>query len=444
MDIVITMKWTVRIEGDRASVEEIVRAVDQRLDEAKSAMARVVVETYQEQILQTLCSGNRPSAKKGWAVHPVKRQPGRACGHRSFRRAGSWSRDRQVRTTGGTVRFRPALIECRRCGKRLTPILEGLGLRAHQTGTWLHRRAVIEASLDSSYRRAVAAGGLSVSKSTAQRWAQTVELPVPRSVSAAFTGADGIKFKGQGGRRGEVRLVAQMSRDGRMTPLGVWAGTAWKQIARQVRRRQVRRASQFLSDGEPAIERWLGPLGRRCGRCLWHLQRDSRYVLWADHAGREDRRRIRRRLRRIVSLSPAVPEGEPIRPAHRRQLRRQIDAAHQDLDTMRKELIAQGYVKTAGYLARAQGKLFSHLELWLQTGRLGLKTTSWIESMMAAVALRLKKVGWNWSDAGAARISRMVLWRRYVPTAWRQYWHQKTPQQGRCRIQLVTCERKAA
>jgi hypothetical protein len=241
-----------------------------------------------------------------------------------------------------------------------------------------------------------------------------------------------------------VRVVAQSSPDGQITPLGVWAGTSWQQIAGQMQRRQFRRASQFLSDGELGIERWLGPLGRRCGRCLWHLQRDSRYVLWADHAGAADRREIRRRLQEIVRLEPPVAAGEPIRPAHRRQLRQQIAAAHQSLDVMRAELTAQGYIKTTQYLARAQDKLFSHLELWLQTGRRGLKTTSWLESMMSPVARRLKKVGWNWSDAGAAQMSRMVLWHRYVPRAWRRYWHPKTNRSGCCRMRLVTCEQRTA
>jgi hypothetical protein len=444
MDMVITLKWHVRIEGDRAHAEEIVRAVEQRLDEAKSSVSQQVLEAYQEQMVQTLCHASGPSAKGGLGRHATKAQPQRACRAHSFRRAGFWSRDRHVHTTSGIVRFRPALIECRRCGKRLTPILDGLGLAAHQRSTQQRRRIVIEATLDHSYRRAVASAGLWVSKSTAHRWAWQVEMPVHRGTAVAFVGADGMKFKRRGGTRGEVRLVAEMGRDGRRVPLDVWAGTAWKQIARQVKRRRFRRASQFISDGEPAIERWLSSLGRRCGRCLWHLQRDSRYVLWADHASDEDRRQIRRRLKQIVNIAPAVREGAAIRPRDRRRLRQQIRAARQSLRRLQEDLIAKGYVKTAGYLARAQDKLFSHLELWLTTGRLGLKTTSWMESMICHLARRLKKVGWNWSDQGAARMGRMVLWRRYVPTAWRQYWHERTNLQGRCRMQLVTCERQAA
>lgn len=289
MDIVITLQWQVRIEGDRASAEEIVQAVEQRLEEAKNAVSQKVLKAYQEQIIQTLCSASGRSAPQGLGRHSVKTQPQRACGARSFRRAG-----------------------------------------------------------------------------------------------------------------------------------------------------------QFISDGELAIERWLGSLGRRCGRCLWHLQRDSRYVLWADHAGGEDRRQIRRRLQEIVDLEPAVRAGAPIRPRDRQRLRRQLAAAHQNLRGLREERSVKGYVQTAGYLTRAQDKLFSHLELWLATGRLGLKTTSWIESMMRPLAQRLKKVGWNWSDAGAAQMGRLVLWRQYVPAEWQQYWHSRTNPPGRCRIRLVTCQREAA
>lgn len=444
MDIVITLRWQVRVEGDRASAEEIVQAVEQRLEEAKSVVSQEVLNAYQEQIVRILCSTRGLSGPPGLGRHAVKTQPHRICGARSFRRAGYWSRDRQVQTTRGIVRFRPALLECRRCGKRLTPVLAGLSLGGHQRSTQQRQRDVVEATLDHSYRRAAAAGARAVSKSTAHRWAAQVEMPVRRGIAAPFLGADGMKFQRRGGTRGEVRVVAQMSRDGRCMPLGVWAATPWKQIARQVQRRQFRRAGQFISDGELAIERWLGPLGRRCGRCLWHLQRDSRYVLWADHAGGEDRRQIRRRLREIVALEPPVRAGAPLRPPDRQRLRRQLATAHQNLRRLREDLHAKGYVQTAGYLARAQDKLFSHLELWLATGRLGLKTTSWLESMMSPLAQRLKKVGWNWSDPGAAQMGRLVLWHRYAPTAWHQYWQQRSDLQGRCRIRLVTCKRQAA
>jgi hypothetical protein len=440
----ITLQWKIKIEGDRANADEIARTVDQRLNEAKSPVGQAVLEAYQAQIVQTLCSPSGLVAKKGLGGHEVKGQPSRSCPYRSFRKAGFWTEDRHLRTTGRTLQFRPALVECRSCHKRLTPILEALALPAHQTGTGQRRRTVIEAVLGTSYRRAVEASGLGVSKSTAHRWASGIELPVRPGVGLPFLGADGMKFKRQGGTRGEARLVAQMGRNGRLRPLGVWAGTPWKQIAAQVRRRLPRRASQFISDGEPAIERWFGGLARRCGRCLWHLRRESRYALWADHVGKEERKEIRHRLNEIVKIKPPVQGRESIRPQDKQQLRQQIAAARQSLQTLQKELAEKGYAKTAGYLAHAQDKLFSHLELWLATGRLGLKTTSWLEGIIRELTRRLKKVGWNWSDAGAQRMGRMVLLRRHDPRAWQKYWQGQMGWQGRCHIHLVTCERRAA
>jgi hypothetical protein len=444
MEIMITLQWKIKIEEDRADADEIARAVERRLDEAKSPVGQAVVEAYQERIVQTLCSPSGSRAKKGLGGHAVKGEPRRSCPYRSFRKAGFWTEDRHLRTSGLPLRFRPALVECRGCHKRLTPILDALALPAHQTGTVQRRRTVIEAVLGTSYRRAVEQPGLGVSKSTAHRWASGIEWPVRPGVGLPFLGADGMKFKHQGGTRGEARLVAQMGRNGRIRPLGVWAGIPWKQIASQVRRRLPRRASQFISDGEPAIERWFRGLARRCGRCLWHLRRESRYALWADHVGKEERKEIRRRLNEIVKIKPPVGDGEPIRPRAKQQLRQQIATARQSLQTLQKELVEKGYAKTTGYLAHAQDKLFSHLELWLATGRLGLKTTSWMEGTIRELARRLKKVGWNWSDAGAQHMGRMVLLHRYDPKAWQEYWQGQIGRQGRCHIHLVTCKREAA
>jgi hypothetical protein len=303
---------------------------------------------------------------------------------------------------------------------------------------------VIEAVLGTSYRRAVESPRIAVSKSTAHRWALGIELPAWKRTGLAFLGADGMKFKHQGGTRGELRLVVARGRKGRIQPLEVQAGMPWKQIARRVKRRQRRRASQGINDGEVAIERWVGPLARRRGRCLWHLRRDSRYTLWADHVRPGERRQIRQRLNEIVQLQPPVREGEPIRPEDKQPLRQQIDAARQSLQTLPEELAQKGYVQTAGYLARAQDQLFRPWELWLATGRLGLRTTSFLENLMRELARRLKKVGWNWSDDGAACLGRMILLRHCDPKAWQQYWQPRTNRHARCRIELVTCERRAA
>jgi len=43
------------------------------------------------------------------------------------------------------------------------------------------------------------------------------------------------------------------------------------------------------------------------------------------------------------------------------------------------------------------------LRLWLETGIVCPRTTSIIENLIRELVRRLKKIGWNWSDAGAER-----------------------------------------
>jgi hypothetical protein len=100
----------------------------------------------------------------------------------------------------------------------------------------------------------------------------------------------------------------------------------------------------------------------------------------------------------------------------------------------------KGYEKAATYLSNAKERLFSHILLWLQTGLICPRTTSFIENLIRELVRRLKKVGWNWSNQGAERMRRIVMIRRYDPVAWDQYWNQRMNHQGRCQIKLTKIE----
>ncbi len=94
MEIMITLQWNIKIEGNRVNADEIARAVECRLDEAKGPVGQAVLEAYREQIVQILCSPSGSLAKKGLGGHEVKGEPGRSCAYRSFRQAGFWTEDR--------------------------------------------------------------------------------------------------------------------------------------------------------------------------------------------------------------------------------------------------------------------------------------------------------------------------------------------------------------
>lgn len=103
----------------------------------------------------------------------------------------------------------------------------------------------------------------------------------------------------------------------------------------------------------------------------------------------------------------------------------------------------RGYVKVCKYLTRAQARLFIHLEQWLETGIVGHRTTSIIESTIRELVRRLKKLGWNWSDQGAERMGRIVILCRYEGANWEAYWRERLGLQDRCQMKILWC-RKAA
>jgi hypothetical protein len=57
----------------------------------------------------------------------------------------------------------------------------------------------------------------------------------------------------------------------------------------------------------------------------------------------------------------------------------------------------------------------------MATGIACPRATSIIENLIRELVLRLKKIGWNWSDAGAARMGRIVVVCRYGHAEWEEY-----------------------
>ena len=126
MRIVVTVELEVNIDEDRANANEIFQAVAEARHEAGEKLARSIVLGYQEFVVGLLCSPSGSAAKKGLGAHEVKGVEGRRCRCRTFTRAGYWTDTRSLQGSCGLVTFHPALVECVRCGKRLTPLIAAL------------------------------------------------------------------------------------------------------------------------------------------------------------------------------------------------------------------------------------------------------------------------------------------------------------------------------
>ena len=441
MRMVVRAEVEVNIDEDRANANEIFQAVSEARLVGAEKLARSIIEEYQERVVEVLCGPSGRVAKKGLGVHKVKEMEGRKCRCRTFRRAGHWTDTRTLHGAFGPVTFRPALVECARCGKRLTPVLVALELEPYQGRTEDLLRRVMEAVAETSYRRG--SGSLDelaevpVPKSTAHRWAATVELPVREGSGLPVLGADGTGFHRAGGQAGEVRMVVELGENGRVRPLGVWAGTSWKEIAAEVKDRLKGQPRLFVSDGERALEERLGRLAERTNRCHWHVPRGSGFALWGDGAPKAERDELAGRLRRVLAIEIPEEDVEFVSAEDKEKMRERIEAAEKELEDLRKHCEGKGYAKAALYLANTRERLFNHLWLWLETGIVAPRTTSIIENTIKELVRRLKKIGWNWSDAGATRMGRVVMLRRYDEEAWDQYWRDRMNLQGRCKIQIT-------
>jgi transposase-like protein len=442
----------VNIEGDRVNANEIFRSVKDTLGSVSEQLALQAVQGYQDRIVELLCTPSGSVAKKGLGRHEKKGEDGVWCRHRRFERAGYWGHTRRLRGETCAVKFQPAMVKCLGCGKRLTPVLEALELEPYQRATEGLVKQVMEAVADTSYRRGEAQlevlGEVPVAKSTMHQWAASVEVPVSEGQGEPFVAADGTGFKRQPGQRGEVRLVLEIGPQGAIHPLGVWAGTSWEDISKELKHKRRQQGNGqyelFLGDGEQALEDWLGGLAERANRCHWHVPRGGGYALWEDGVPLGERRKIQGKLGRLLAIEIPEEDLEAVSEEDQAKLREQIESAENELEKLREEFVAEGYTKAATYLANTRDRLFNHLRLWLETGIIAPRTTSIVENTIRELVRRLKKIGYNWSDAGATRMGRIVMLRRYDAEGWHAFWKERMNLQGRCQMQLVSWDRRVA
>jgi hypothetical protein len=445
MRIVIAMEVEVKIPEDRANVNEIFMAVQGAMRDAMSEAATKAIEGYEEQIIHTLCGANGRRAKKGLGSHKQKGEAERRCRYRTFRSAGRWSDERTLQGGDGlVVRFRPRTVECVGCGKRFTPILDALELGERQRNTDELLLRVTESVAETSYRRGSAQldifGEVPIPKSTAHRMVAEVDIPTSNSEAGTILGADGTGFKRQPGKKGEVRFVLEIKGNGTLHPIGVWAGESWQRISQEVRQRQAGQASLFISDGERALESWMGRLANEQSRCHWHFSRDLSYALWHDGVSKEERDDEKENARRLLAIELSAEDMEELSPAKRLELEGRIESAETELADLEQIFLEKGYDRAATYVGNAKARLFGYLRTWMATGIACPRATSIIENLIRELVRRLKKIGWNWSDAGAARMGRIVMVRRYDQERWNEYWKRRMNLQGRCTARLTSCD----
>jgi hypothetical protein len=436
---VVTLEVTIDDQG--ANVNEILEAVGRARDAMGVQLAQAVIEWEQDVVRDRLCGSDR-HAKKGFGGHADKGKPGHRCRCRSFVKQGFRKDKRSLMTDLGQIAFRVGYVSCRRCGKRFAPALEALGLGSHQRHTGQLEREVVEATCRTSFRRSVeqieGLCGIPVSKSSEHRWLAGLRIPEVNPPPLEMLLADGTGYKKAGRKRGELRLAIGVTSAGRIVPLGSWSGRSWRQIGREVKVRlaKVGKPSMAVVDGEQGLDVHFARLAERTQRSHWHLLRNLRVIMWQDKLKKAQTDGIGRRLAGILAVE--IPEGdwEAIGPVTKEALRARVCEARERFQAMIDEFGALGYRKGKLYLEGARDRIFSRIDLWLETGIIAPRSTGVIEEIMREVGRRVKKLGWNWKDHGVTQQASMILLRRYSQDQWDAYWQERLDLQGRCRIRI--------
>ncbi len=91
------------------------------------------------------------------------------------------------------------------------------------------------------------------------------------------------------------------------------------------------------------------------------------------------------------------------------------------------------------FAPNAKAKMFSYVRMWLQTGLSNPRVSSMTERMMREIGRRIKKIGFNWSPEGTAKVTRIIIKRITSANEWEQHWKKKLNFKGTVKLSFEGC-----
>jgi hypothetical protein len=417
------------------------------LDELVIELRRVLHEEGMPGLLRLILE----MADEVWAVRACRegKLPGPVCCPKA-----KWEikdrTSRQLRTSGGVVQFQWRRLICKACRKLVVPMRQWLRLERWQSKTNELEKVVVETVAEQSYRRSTnhldTIGVIPVPKSTAHRWvAQSScdQLDWPGEKLPTLM-VDGTGFKrrpteeNELSNQGELRVVIGLDAAGRAVPLGTWSNKPWEEITSELEARAQgnKVAEQLSCDGERGLADRLGRLVNSVQRCHWHMVHDLDTFMWNDKAPLGERRQEQKKLAGIIGIELPKTDFEAVKPEEKQQLEERVKQADAQLSDLVRLLRQKGYNQAASYIGYAQDKLFKYVDFWMSTGVAAPRTTSYLERLMREIGRRLKRIAFGWSEAGAAKMARIIIRRICSAEQWTNYWKTKLGITGKVIIQF--------
>lgn len=429
-------------EVGKLGLNEVAYRVDELAPTILTQVVEQLASAYQDEVVERLKPGHSSSERTGLGRHEVKGRPGEMCRCRRVKRKGFRWHPRCINSKHGQLRIRLQVVECLGCGKQFCPLLDALNIEPYGGHEDVLEKAVIDAVIDTNYRRLIEGHSLDVSLGGVHNFVAGSDIDEVLREELALDRyqavlADGTKYKKQGGKRGEMRVLVGITASGRLEPIGSWVNTPWQEIERQAKARIKSDPQQpplFIYDGEPGLEDFLAGSVSGQQRCTWHAPRGLYHAMWEDGKRKNEIRPHEDTVAKIVAIE--IPEGEydQLSSESIDAVREKYWEAKKDLTDLIEVLHQKDCPHGVEYLQNLAKGLFHQVEMWLATGVIAPKTTSRLERLFRELGRRLKRIAWGWSDRVVTRLSKMIMIKQYRPEVWKQYWMRKMGIEGHLTI----------
>ena len=371
-----------------------------------------------ERLSQTTIYG--PPARKGLGRHLRKGDAqSRFCRGRKVRKRGYRKYPRVISTVFGKLKISIRIVECRQCGNCYSPLLDALKIAPYARRETNFEHEVIESVIDTNYRRLIDGRSIDISLGGIHNIVVGSDIDKPfqgevgtEELSAIM--ADGTKIKQKDGKQGELRAVIGITKAGHVKPLGSFTNTSWIKIEDTVKERiraEEHGKIPFIYDGEPGLDDFLAGVAES-QRCTWHGPRGLYHALWEDDVKKKESQPETTKLKQLIGIELPKDDFEILKEEDKQKVR----TKYEDSKAKIKELIdtfqEKGYQHGVSYLKNLSDKLFTNIELWLETGVIAPKTTSLLERVFREIGRRLKKIAWGWSDKAVTNLSKMIMIRQ--------------------------------
>jgi len=443
-EIHITLRFEMAI--GKVNLNEIVYKLKELQNPLMLEILRNILMGYDDIISERLCRTDIfPSkARKGLGQHVRKGDSeDRFCGGRKLIKKGYRSKPRQISTVFGKLILPLRRGKCCTCGGIYSPLLSALKLDryAHKESNFEHE--VIEAVIDTNYRRLIDGRSIDISLGGIHNIVvgsdidQTFQYPVSAEKLSAIM-ADGTGVKQYRGQKGELRAVIGITQKGRVEPLGSFTNTEWPEIEQTIKAR-IKEAGPynipFIYDGEPGLDDFLADVAES-QRCTWHGPRGLYHALWSDGLKKKESEPETDKIKQLIGIELPAGDFEILKEEDKEKVTSQYENSKSAIKELIETFREKGYKHGTSYLENLSERLFTNIEIWLKTGVIAPKTTSLLERAFREIGRRLKRIAWGWSDQAVTNMSKMIMIRQYSRDKWIEYWKEKLGIQDNFNIQI--------